>query len=84
MKVSISLVLLTLFIHIEGKLLKCAEKSNKTIICTRNVDYKSDRVPRPIPRDITSIIDVKDIIGINENEKTITIYLHLIMEWEDP
>ena len=84
MKVSIPMALLTIFIATEGILLKCPENSNKTIICTRNIDYKSDRVPRPIPRDITSIIDVKDIIGINENEKTMTIYLHLIMEWEDP
>ena len=75
---------LTLFIPTEGTLLKCPEDSNKTIICTRNEDYKSDRVPRPIPRIITSIVDVKDIIGINDNEKTMTIYLHLIMEWEDP
>ena len=78
------MAILTIFIATEGMLLKCPQKSNKTIICTRNIDYKSDRVPRPIPRDITSIIDVKDIIGINENEKTMTIYLHLIMEWEDP
>ena len=84
MKVLNLISLLTLLIHIEGKLLECQENSNKTTICTKNVDYKSDRVPRPIPRDITSIIDVKDIIGINENEKTMTIYLHLIMEWKDP
>ena len=84
MEVSISMAILTIFIATEGTLLNCPENSNKTTICTRNIDYKSDRVPRPIPRDITSIIDVKDIIGINENEKTMTIYLHLIMEWEDP
>ena len=84
MKNNIPLVLWALFSQIEGKLFNCAENSNETIICTRNADYKSDRVPRPIPRNISSIIDVKDIIGINENEKTMTIYLHLIMEWEDP
>ena len=84
MKGLMLIFLWNLFILIGGKLLKCPEKTNQTIICTENEDYMSDRVPRPIPRKITSIIDVKDIIGINEDEKTMTVYLHLIMEWQDP
>ena len=84
MKVEILTFLLSFFTNIEGQLLKCPENANQTIICTKNEDHMSDRVPRPIPRNITSIIDVKDIIGINEDEKTMTVYLHLIMEWQDP
>ena len=84
MKVELLIFLWSFFTNIEGQLLKCPENANQTIICTINEDHMSDRVPRPIPRNITSIIDVKDIIGINEDEKTMTVYLHLIMEWQDP
>ena len=84
MKVVISIFIWDLFILIEGKLLKCSANVSQTIICTENEDHMSDRVPRPIPRNIASIVDVKDIIGINEDEKTMTVYLHLIMEWQDP
>ena len=42
------------------------------------------RVPRPVPREISSIVDVREILEVNEDYKTMTVSLYLIMEWHDP
>ena len=42
------------------------------------------RVPRPMPREISSIVDVNEILAVNEDDKTMTVSLYLILEWNDP
>ena len=42
------------------------------------------RVPRPKPRAIGSILDVNEILAVNEDDKTMTVSLYLILEWNDP
>ena len=42
------------------------------------------RVPRPKPRPISSIVDLNEILAVNEDDKTMTVSLYLIMEWVDP
>ena len=31
------------------------------------------RVPRPVPREISSIVDVREILEVNEDYKTMTV-----------
>ena len=42
------------------------------------------RVPRPKPREISSIVDINEILAVNEDDKTMTVALYLILEWNDP
>ena len=42
------------------------------------------RVPRPKPRALSSIVDINEILAVNEDDKTMTVSLYLIMEWIDP
>ena len=64
--------------HSPFRYVKCKEKDLQFII------HSNYRVPRPVPRNISCIVDIKDILEVNEDQKTITIYLYLIMEWIDP
>ena len=64
--------------HSPFRYTNCKEKELQFII---HLNY---RVPRPVPRNISCIVDIKDILEVNEDQKTITIYLYLIMEWIDP
>ena len=69
MKVEILIYLLSFFTNIEGQLLKCPENANQTIICTINEDHMSDRVPRPIPRNITSSLMSKTSLALTKMKK---------------
>ena len=43
-----------------------------------------NRVPRPLPLKINPIVDIKDILAIDEDEKAMTVDIYIIMKWVDP
>ena len=69
---------------IHGKLKSCSDTLTKPQICRKSKDYESFRVPRPIPRKLESILDIKDILEVNEDEMSMNIHIYIILKWIDP
>ena len=61
----------------------CNVKTNKTKLCKKSGDYRPNLVPRPWPTMVTPYVDLKSVIDVNENKKTMTLYLYLVTYWFD-
>ena len=61
----------------------CNMNTNKTKLCKKSGDYRPNLVPRPWPTMVTPYVDLKSVIDVNENKKTMTLYLYLVTYWFD-
>ena len=58
--------------------------SSKTFIVNWKLINNKIRVPRPLPLTINPIVDIKDILAIDEDDKSMTVDIYIIMKWVDP
>ena len=61
----------------------CNTKTNITKLCKKSGDYAPNKVPKPWPTLVTPYVDLKSVIDVNENKKTMTVYLYLVTYWYD-
>ena len=62
----------------------CSENVTKSQICKKSIKYRANSVPKPWPVSLKSIIDLKNILAIDPDKKTMTADIYLIVEWIDP
>ena len=67
--------------HAELKL--CTENVTKSQICKKSIKYRANSTPKPLPTVIKSVIDLKNILAIDPEKKTMTVDIYLVMEWID-
>lgn len=66
-----------------GTILPC-NKSIESKVCFNLTDeYIPTNSPEPLPTIISTTIKVGEIIGVNEEEQTVTLLLKIILEWND-
>lgn len=58
--------------------------SDKYYNLNRKVINNKIRVPRPLPLTINPIVDIKDILAIDEDDKSMTVDIYIVMKWVDP
>ena len=80
--------LVLLFILIEFsycELKPCGELQNSsiTVLCKNNESQRTNSPPQPFPVKVTPIIDFKDIIDIDPEEKTMSTFIKMILIWTD-
>ena len=39
--------------------------------------------PKPHPVEVTAVLDLKDVLEINANKKTMTVLTNIILTWKD-
>ena len=61
----------------------CSEEPTKPNFCQKVQDYRPQDPPPPL-RIITTVLDIKDILEVNVEEKSMTISVNLILKWVDP
>ena len=81
----IVLLLLTslLYSKTESSLILCSEKVSRVQICKKETNYRPNITPYPRLCVIKPVVDIKDILDINLEKKTITVYLYIILQWID-
>ena len=62
---------------------KMIEDNPKTLLCKEDDTYCPVCPPKDWPRKIDPIIDFKDVLDVNEEKKSITILINLILIWND-
>ena len=67
--------------HAELKL--CTENVTKSQICKKSIKYRANSTPKPWPTVVKSVIELKNILAIDPDKKTMTVDIYLIMEWVD-
>ena len=78
------LLLIGYFYVVNGKDLDfCNTNPNITKLCKKFGDYRANLVPRPWPTIITPTVDLKSVIDVDENKKTMTLYLFIVTYWFD-
>ena len=78
------LLLIGYFYVVNGKDLDfCNINPNITKLCKKFGDYRANLVPKPWPTIIIPTVDLKSVIDVDENKKTMTVYLFLVTYWFD-
>ena len=52
-------------------------------ICKRFQDHCPVCPPKPYPVEVTAVLDLKDVLEINANKKTMTVLTNIILTWKD-
>ena len=71
-------------ILVKAELKLCSENVTKSQICKKSIKYRANSTPKPWPVSLKSIVDLKNILAIDPDKKTMTADLYLIVEWIDP
>ena len=71
-------------ILVKAELKLCSENVTKSQMCKKSIKYRANTVPKPWPVSLKSIVDLKNILAIDPDKKTMTADLYLIVEWIDP
>ena len=75
-----SLMVLTCFFKLNNAQLKsCLKEEVAAKICLKS----SEGYLKPFPLNLTTKIELKEIVDIDEDEKSITIQMNLLTRWED-
>ena len=84
MKNEIALVFIFVFTpKISCVLHSCSESVPITQLCNRFENYRANTAPKPWPVIVNPILDFKNILEIESDEKTMTVYINFIMNWID-
>ena len=67
-----------------GELKLCSKNVTKSQICKKSIKYRANSTPKPWPIILKSIVDMKNILAIDPDKKTMTADIYLILEWIDP
>ena len=84
-----SLVIVTFFgiilkvATLERNLESCSQLTNVTKLCRKNADYNPWAAPKPWPANVTPTVDLKNVIDVDQDKKSLTVYLYLITYWYD-
>ena len=71
-------------ILVKAELKLCSENVTKSQICKKSITYRANTTPEPYPVILKSIVDLKNILAIDPDKKTMTADIYLIVEWIDP
>ena len=66
-----------------GLELKSCNKASYDQLCKVNENYNKDKVPGSLPLTLSAEYDIRDIAEVNVNEGSITIFIELLVYWED-
>ena len=68
-----------------AKVLPCKDsvESKLCLMVDKVEDYVTTKSPEPIPTFINITLTINDIIDVDEDKKTITLIMKIILEWFD-
>ena len=73
-----------LLLLVDSKVILCKDKSNLTTsICKLSKEYRNNFAPQPHPCVVTPIVDLRNILKVLPESKTITVDIHIILYWND-
>ena len=79
------ITILILFNLVNGELKLCTQTkvSSTNQLCKKMESKRPNWPPEPRPVLITPIVNIKDILDIDPNMKTLTVFIELILLWKD-
>ena len=75
--------LLNLKVFTESELILCSKNVSRIHVCKKQANHRPNVTPYPRLCVIKPVVDIKDILNINVEKKTITVYLYIILQWID-
>ena len=72
--------------HCESLLPPCSiEKiTQDPYLCKLNNEHCSACPPKPWPAKITPIVNIKDILDLDKDKKSLTVFTEINLIWDDP
>ena len=62
----------------------CSNKQSERIqICKKDNNHKTNRPPKPHPITVIPTLDLKDLHDVDVERETITVYVKILLQWED-
>ena len=69
---------------IEGEKIKtCVDRVFTSQLCTTDSEYSIFYPPKPWPLALNPTVDIKDVIDIDEEKQTMTLYVYMSLSWTD-
>ena len=78
-----SIVCITIFELGSAQLRSCLQEKDQPRICFKAIEGEKGYV-NPFPVHLTTQLYLKEIVSIDEAEKSITLELNLFSSWKDP
>ena len=86
---ALNIIFLIVKIHAEEELKLCSEPVSKIQLCKKEKDYVANKPPivlsitDPKPLTLAPILNLHNVLEIDHDEKSITLYFTIDMEWID-
>lgn len=80
------LIIMVLVLGSSGAIKDCKQVSNssKVELCYKYEHYDTSFPSGPLPMRINTTITVIDMVDFNTKDNTITIFMQLLAQWNDP
>ena len=62
-------------------LILCTEEVLVTQLCKKQDNYDPSMPSKPHPANVTAVLDLKSVLDVDADKKTITVYVYLILVW---
>ena len=61
----------------------CEVETDVAKLCKKYEDYRPNDTPKPLPTIVTPYVDLKSVIDVSEDKKSLTLYIYLVTHWYD-
>ena len=61
----------------------CSEQSERIQLCKNNLEHSPNRPPKPYPVLVNATIDLKDVLNVDADMETITVFAKIVLMWHD-
>ena len=58
-------------------------QSDRIQICKKDNNHVTNRPPKPYPIKVIPILDLKDVHDVDVERETLTVYVKIVLWWED-
>ena len=66
---------------VSASLILCTEEVLVTQLCKKQDNYDPSMPSKPYPANVTAVLDLKSVLDVDADKKTITVYVYLILVW---
>ena len=86
LKTSLFFILELNLSHCESLLPPCSVEKITEIpyLCKLNNEHCSVCPPKPWPTKVTPTINIKDLLNLDKDKKSLTVYTDIALSWADP
>ena len=61
----------------------CSAEVNKPKLCKHDRNMVANVPPDPLPVNVTPVLDLKNILRVDTERETVTVFMRIVLQWKD-